>query len=223
MSRLRIAVPVGLPSLPPDTQSPAVPAVLPPLFVSPRRPSNAASLGAKDASYYTERARARKKTMKKLSGVDPSDIAGIISVLPDIEDALRYLYTTRKVLARVVPEIPEITEAVRELAERSVDNAFGRRMDGEYVVLPLEGFYCTAVQRTNVGIWNATIGRQPARADNSGSGPTEVWFACTAELDLCLRAARDKMVDGLVSSAARYCNPKVVVNYKSLFHGVKPS
>lgn len=161
--------------------------------------------------------------MKKLSGVDPSDIAGIISVQPDIEDALRYLYTTRKVLSCVVPEIPEITEAVRALAERSVDKAFQRRMDGEYVVLPLEGFYCNAIQKTCLGIWNANIGHQPEWANPMARGFTEVWFRYTSELDLCLRTARDNLIEGLVKSAARYCNPKAVVDYQALFHGVKPS
>jgi len=199
------------------------PSDLPPLFVSPRRSLSVTALEAKDANYYKARIRARKKTMKKLSGVDPSDIAGIISVQPDIEDALRYLYTTRKVLSCVVPDIPEITEAVRELAERSVDKAFHRRMDGEYVVLPLEGFYCNVIQKQRLGIWNANIGRQPDRADPMARGFAEVWFLYTGELDLCLRTARDTMIENLVKCAARYCNPKAVIDYQALFHGVKPS
>ena len=183
-----------------------------------------ASLEARDANYYKERARARKKIMKKLSGVDPSDIAGIISVQPDIEDALRYLYITRKVLACVVPDIPEITEAVRVLAERSVDRAFHRRMDGEYVVLPLEGYYCSVIQNKSVGIWSDNISKQPTRAIHTDpTGPTEVWFLYTRELDRMLREARDAMIEGLVGSAAHYCNPKAVIDYQTLFHGVRPS
>lgn len=185
--------------------------------------TSAAPLEARDASYYKARTRARKKTMKKLSGVDPSDIAGIISVLPDIEDALRYLYTTRKVFSCVVPEIPEITEAVRELAQRSVDRAFHRRMDGEYVVLPLEGFYCNIIQKQRFGIWKANIDHQPEGVDPEARGFTEVWFRYTSELGLYLRTARENMIEGLVKCAAHYCDPKAVVNYQALFHGVKPT